>query len=278
MRAASTCGSGSTAGSTTCCWTSSRTPRRSSGASCTRWPARSRRMEPASEPSSASVTSSSRSTASARRSPACWPSFRACCPGSSQRRSTRATAPRRWSSTRSTGSSRAWRTTRRWPTRMRRPICPGARRWQEGFHEHTAAKDLPGATFLVEAREKAPDERNDDTALLERAVERAVADLAGGAQRHRRHPDARAQAHRRADPPPSPEGCRRERRRRKRADRLGGRAGLRVAPSPGRPPRRQRRRLPRRKLPPGRGCRPPEGCRPRAPARSVARGSSSAHR
>ena len=51
---------------------------------------------------------------------------------------------------------------------------PGARRWQEGFHEHTAAKDLPGATFLVEARERAPDERNDDNALLERAVERAV--------------------------------------------------------------------------------------------------------
>ncbi len=51
---------------------------------------------------------------------------------------------------------------------------PGARRWQKGFHEHTAAKDLPGATFLVEARQKDPDERNDDGALLERAVERAV--------------------------------------------------------------------------------------------------------
>ena len=51
---------------------------------------------------------------------------------------------------------------------------PGARRWQKGFHEHTAAKDLPGATFLVEAREKAPDERVDDNPLIERAVERAV--------------------------------------------------------------------------------------------------------
>jgi len=50
---------------------------------------------------------------------------------------------------------------------------PGARRWQKGFHEHTAAKKLPGATFLVEAREKAEDESVDDT-LLERAVERAV--------------------------------------------------------------------------------------------------------
>jgi len=51
---------------------------------------------------------------------------------------------------------------------------PGARRWQEGFREHTAARKLPGATFLVEAREKAEDESNDDTALLERAVERAL--------------------------------------------------------------------------------------------------------
>jgi ATP-dependent exoDNAse (exonuclease V) beta subunit len=51
---------------------------------------------------------------------------------------------------------------------------PGARRWQQGFHEHTAAKKLPGAPFLVEARKKAEDERNDDTALLERAVERAA--------------------------------------------------------------------------------------------------------
>ena len=50
---------------------------------------------------------------------------------------------------------------------------PGARRWQKGFHEHTAAKKLPGATFLVEAREPAPDERADET-LLERAVDRAV--------------------------------------------------------------------------------------------------------
>jgi ATP-dependent helicase/nuclease subunit A len=51
---------------------------------------------------------------------------------------------------------------------------PGARRWQKGFHEHTAAKKLPGATFLVESREKAPNERVDDNPLIERAVERAV--------------------------------------------------------------------------------------------------------
>ena len=50
---------------------------------------------------------------------------------------------------------------------------PGAQQWQKGFHEHTAAKDLPGATFLLEAREKAPDERDADP-LLERTVERAV--------------------------------------------------------------------------------------------------------
>jgi len=53
------------------------------------------------------------------------------------------------------------------------PYRAGAGRWQEGFHEHTAAEDLPGATFLVEARERAEDERNDDNALLERAVDRA---------------------------------------------------------------------------------------------------------
>jgi ATP-dependent exoDNAse (exonuclease V) beta subunit len=50
---------------------------------------------------------------------------------------------------------------------------PGARRWQDGFREHTAAKDLPGATFLVEARQETPDDRTDDS-LLECAVERAV--------------------------------------------------------------------------------------------------------
>jgi ATP-dependent helicase/nuclease subunit A len=52
---------------------------------------------------------------------------------------------------------------------------PGARRWQASFQEHIAARDLPGATFLVETEN--PDEgeegRNPDP-LLERAVERAA--------------------------------------------------------------------------------------------------------
>jgi ATP-dependent helicase/nuclease subunit A len=52
---------------------------------------------------------------------------------------------------------------------------PGARRWQVGFQEHLAARDLPGATFLVEA--ESPDQDEDGRKvepLLERAVERAV--------------------------------------------------------------------------------------------------------
>ena len=52
---------------------------------------------------------------------------------------------------------------------------PGARHWQSGFHEHVAARDLPGAAFLVEAEN--PDEgengRKADP-LLARTVERAV--------------------------------------------------------------------------------------------------------
>jgi ATP-dependent exoDNAse (exonuclease V) beta subunit len=50
---------------------------------------------------------------------------------------------------------------------------PGAKRWQQGFHRHEPALELPGAAFVVEARPKADDEKLDVT-LLERAVERAV--------------------------------------------------------------------------------------------------------
>jgi ATP-dependent exoDNAse (exonuclease V) beta subunit len=50
---------------------------------------------------------------------------------------------------------------------------PAARRWQEGFHRHAAARDLPGAAFLVEAEPPAEDGERADP-LLERTVDRAV--------------------------------------------------------------------------------------------------------
>jgi ATP-dependent exoDNAse (exonuclease V) beta subunit len=50
---------------------------------------------------------------------------------------------------------------------------PGAARWQRGFHPHVAAKPLPGAACVVEARPRAEGEKL-DVPLLERAVERAV--------------------------------------------------------------------------------------------------------
>ena len=52
---------------------------------------------------------------------------------------------------------------------------PGARRWQASFQEHLAARDLPGATFLVEAENPGEDEggRGPDP-LLKRAVQRAA--------------------------------------------------------------------------------------------------------
>jgi len=54
---------------------------------------------------------------------------------------------------------------------------PGARRWRASFQEHVAARDLPGATFLVEAENPDEDEDQDGrkaNALLKRTIERAV--------------------------------------------------------------------------------------------------------
>ncbi|MBW2313588.1 MAG: UvrD-helicase domain-containing protein [Deltaproteobacteria bacterium] len=52
--------------------------------------------------------------------------------------------------------------------------APGARRWQDRFHPHVAAKNLPGATFVIEAREPAEGE-SADLPRIERAVDRAAA-------------------------------------------------------------------------------------------------------
>ncbi|MEE8469002.1 MAG: UvrD-helicase domain-containing protein, partial [Planctomycetota bacterium] len=54
------------------------------------------------------------------------------------------------------------------------PYRVAAASWQGRFHEHQAGKQLPGATYLLEARQAAEGEAK-DFALLERTVERAVA-------------------------------------------------------------------------------------------------------
>jgi ATP-dependent exoDNAse (exonuclease V) beta subunit len=55
------------------------------------------------------------------------------------------------------------------------PHREAARRWQRGFPAHVAAKDLPGAAFVVEARPRDADAGEKvEATLLERAVERTV--------------------------------------------------------------------------------------------------------
>ena len=53
------------------------------------------------------------------------------------------------------------------------PYRSAARRWQAGFDEHVAAKDLPGAAFVIEASRPSEGESVDDT-LLERTVDRVL--------------------------------------------------------------------------------------------------------
>lgn len=52
------------------------------------------------------------------------------------------------------------------------PHRRAAARWGEAYTTHSAARDLPGAAFAVEARASEEDEAHKDAPLLERAVER----------------------------------------------------------------------------------------------------------
>ena len=53
------------------------------------------------------------------------------------------------------------------------PYRTAARQWSAGFAAHSAAKDLPGCAFVVEARQPA-EEEDAFSAILERTVERVV--------------------------------------------------------------------------------------------------------